>query len=436
MKKQLTFISTLFMAMLVYSQVGINTAKPNATLDVTGKPSDTSILDGVIVPRITGDQLALKIYTADQIGAVIYATSPAGTLTDQVINVNSEGLYYFNGTVWVSGKGSPGPQGPPGMGSEVDGVIGNEVLNATTNRGLVRGGSGTAGNPYTLGLIEGSANGQVMKWNGTSWNPSLSDNIYNTNGTLTDERTLSQAGKTLSFVNTQKTTFINNAAIGFVQDSGSTTRSSIGLSNNGINTLWLYSDTNSAAQIIATNTSNTLSIGTSSTTNSAPISFTTSPGSNALGQERAEISGDGRFNIVTRLSVGYGGQQTFTGSQRLKINGSIVTTGATYPDYVFQKYFTGTSKINPEYNFTKLEDIKKFVKDNHHLPGVISIKELQKSEEGYNFDITELSIQQLEKIEELYLHAFEQNDLVKKQQTEINDLRSRVEQLERLIIKQ
>ncbi len=35
---------------------------------------------------------------------------------------------------------------------EADAVIGNEVLNATPNRGLVRAGAGTAASPYTLGI--------------------------------------------------------------------------------------------------------------------------------------------------------------------------------------------------------------------------------------------------------------------------------------------
>ncbi|MBI5528199.1 MAG: hypothetical protein HY897_17845 [Deltaproteobacteria bacterium] len=42
-------------------------------------------------------------------------------------------------------------------GAEVDGVIGNEVTNAT-NATLTRGGTGTAGDPYTLGLNLGNAN--------------------------------------------------------------------------------------------------------------------------------------------------------------------------------------------------------------------------------------------------------------------------------------
>ncbi|MCA9324102.1 hypothetical protein KC992_03280 [Candidatus Saccharibacteria bacterium] len=54
--------------------------------------------------------------------------------------------------------------------SESDGVIGNEVLNATTSQGLVRSGTGTVGDPYTLGLMT-CLDTQILKYdNGsTSW---------------------------------------------------------------------------------------------------------------------------------------------------------------------------------------------------------------------------------------------------------------------------
>jgi hypothetical protein len=61
----------------------------------------------------------------------------------------------------------------PSSVTEVDGIIGNEVLNATTNKGLVRAGAGTAADPYTLGLVNGTAANQVMAWNNATatWAP-------------------------------------------------------------------------------------------------------------------------------------------------------------------------------------------------------------------------------------------------------------------------
>lgn len=85
-----------------FAQVGVNTSTPNATFDVVGNPDDTSKFDGMIAPRITGDQLNAKNYTASQTGALVYVTA-AGALTGQTADVNSEGYYYFNGGLnkWV-----------------------------------------------------------------------------------------------------------------------------------------------------------------------------------------------------------------------------------------------------------------------------------------------------------------------------------------------
>lgn len=59
-------IRKLFPALLLvgsfsYAQIGINGENPNATLDVIGNPGDPFKFDGIIAPRITGDQLRAKI---------------------------------------------------------------------------------------------------------------------------------------------------------------------------------------------------------------------------------------------------------------------------------------------------------------------------------------------------------------------------------------
>ncbi|QBJ86044.1 hypothetical protein DDI74_07175 [Chryseobacterium gleum] len=40
--------------------MGINTTTPNASLDVVGKPANPAFYDGIIAPRITGNQLSAK----------------------------------------------------------------------------------------------------------------------------------------------------------------------------------------------------------------------------------------------------------------------------------------------------------------------------------------------------------------------------------------
>ncbi|MDQ0783031.1 hypothetical protein [Chryseobacterium sp. W4I1] len=96
------FPAFLLVGSFGFAQVGVNTSTPNATFDVVGNPDDTSKFDGMIAPRITGDQLNAKNYTALQTGALVYVTA-AGALTGQTADVNSEGYYYFNGDLnkWV-----------------------------------------------------------------------------------------------------------------------------------------------------------------------------------------------------------------------------------------------------------------------------------------------------------------------------------------------
>ena len=103
MKKCLFVISTLtsFYLNAQNGSVGINTESPKATLHVLGSPTDTSKLDGIIAPIITGDELAAKTYGTDQTGAIVYVTASATNKTGQVSNVSYSDYYYFNGTKWV-----------------------------------------------------------------------------------------------------------------------------------------------------------------------------------------------------------------------------------------------------------------------------------------------------------------------------------------------
>ncbi|KFE97199.1 hypothetical protein IX39_20605 [Chryseobacterium formosense] len=94
--------------------------------------------------------------------------------------------------------------------SEVDGVIGNEVLNATTNKGLVRVGAGTSGSPYTLGLTDGGTIGQTMIWNGTSWAPGA---ITASNGLTASAGNNIKLGGTLSDTTTTIATNNNTNAL-------------------------------------------------------------------------------------------------------------------------------------------------------------------------------------------------------------------------------
>ncbi|GEM_PF-1069563 len=106
MLKKITTLSVLFCSLSVYAQVGIDTETPKATLDVVGKPTETTVLDGLIAPRITGEQLRAKTYTDDQIGTLIYVTEADTSPSGQTEDVITEGYYYFNGSKWISTAGN------------------------------------------------------------------------------------------------------------------------------------------------------------------------------------------------------------------------------------------------------------------------------------------------------------------------------------------
>lgn len=97
-------------------QVGINTETPKATLDVVGNPTVVDSMDGVIPPRLTGDQLSAKNYTAEQQGAIVYVTDAATDLVGQVAEVVDQGLYHFDGTRW---QRLDGEKEDSGLGSSV-----------------------------------------------------------------------------------------------------------------------------------------------------------------------------------------------------------------------------------------------------------------------------------------------------------------------------
>lgn len=102
--KSIFFILFFYSVLQLNAQTGINTIDPKATLDVVGQPSTITVMDGIIPPRLTGDQLQAKTYTSDQNGAITYATQASSSPAGQTINVTSAGLYVFNSILnqWIA----------------------------------------------------------------------------------------------------------------------------------------------------------------------------------------------------------------------------------------------------------------------------------------------------------------------------------------------
>ncbi|MGP1992635.1 hypothetical protein D9V96_012185 [Zobellia laminariae] len=128
------------------------------------------------------------------------------------------------------------------------------------------------------------------------------------------------------------------------------------------------------------------------------------------------------LRIDNTQNVGIG---TDTPARKLHVAGDILADGVfrsntntiQIPDYVFQKYYLGNSKLKESYNFSNLSEVEAFIKKNHHLPGVTSA--IKAKEEGH-WNLSNSNLQNLEKIEELFLHTIEQ-------EKEINRLKAEKE---------
>ena len=82
---------------------------PKATLDVRSSSKDVNEPDGIIAPKLTGDELAGKAnstYTSDQKGALVYVTEAASSANQKgkTVNIKAPGYYYYDSDneVWVA----------------------------------------------------------------------------------------------------------------------------------------------------------------------------------------------------------------------------------------------------------------------------------------------------------------------------------------------
>jgi uncharacterized protein (TIGR02145 family) len=101
--KKIIFAIAVLATGFASAQVGVGNTDPKATLDITGTPASATTADGLLIPRLTGDQLAAKdaVYLAEQTGAQVYVTAAATTPAGKTAQVTTPGFYFYNGTVWT-----------------------------------------------------------------------------------------------------------------------------------------------------------------------------------------------------------------------------------------------------------------------------------------------------------------------------------------------
>ena len=85
---------------------------PDVTLDVRGQANVATASDGVLIPRLTGNELSAKdgAYSIAQHSALVYVTEAvtANPRTGKTINVKASGFYYYDANynsgagIWVA----------------------------------------------------------------------------------------------------------------------------------------------------------------------------------------------------------------------------------------------------------------------------------------------------------------------------------------------
>ncbi|PTT30769.1 hypothetical protein DBR28_15810 [Chryseobacterium sp. HMWF028] len=139
MKNKILLLVSTFGYLQLFSQIGVNTPNPQATLDVVGRPAAKTILDGIIAPRITGTQLRNKTYTINQTGALVYVTEADLAPADQTAEVTSSGYFYFDGNLNRWKKLSGGTAiGDPTADAFIDDPANGMVKLGSTSTGAVR----------------------------------------------------------------------------------------------------------------------------------------------------------------------------------------------------------------------------------------------------------------------------------------------------------
>lgn len=253
MKKSILFFCLLICFEAHSQNVGIGTSSPSAKLDITSTNS------GVLIPRVslTGTGSASPL-TSPATSTMVYNTANVGSGATAV----TPGFYYWNGAAWVrlidnasigAATTVSNTSSANTLSTTVNGVTGstvpmvNSISNASNTNTLTTtvNGQTSSGAPIinsnTLGLsgttltstINGVASGGLNL-------SSIDNNIYNSDGTLTGNRTVTMGADNLTFSTSTGNMIFSTSSTGSVgigQSSPSATldvNGNIQISNSGI----------------------------------------------------------------------------------------------------------------------------------------------------------------------------------------------------------
>ncbi|SDR03553.1 hypothetical protein SAMN05421664_3220 [Chryseobacterium soldanellicola] len=95
MKKIITSLFFLAAGSSAFAQVGVNTPTPQGSLDVAYVPTKPTSPQGVLFPRLTGDEVQAMTVGAGQNGMFVFATSRPTNSIARTSLITESGLYYY-----------------------------------------------------------------------------------------------------------------------------------------------------------------------------------------------------------------------------------------------------------------------------------------------------------------------------------------------------
>jgi hypothetical protein len=328
MKNYILFPIFVALAFATNAQnVGIGTSSPNALLDVYATNN------GILIPRIalTGTGSASPL-TSPTTSTLVYNTATVSNVTP--------GFYYWNGSAWVrvidngslSGATTVSNTSSANtLSTTVNGVTGatvpmvNSISNTSGTNSLsttVNGVTGTGAPIINSNALSLSGTTVTSTVNGIASNAldisSVDNNIYNSNGTLTGNRTVTMGGNTLGFTG-------GNVGIGTASPS---TPLYISANSNGI--MMTIDDASTINYNILKLNAATAGDYLSFSLNNTQKAFIYTNGTSMnLGTE----AGSNDVNLYTNATMvmklaqsGNVGIGTATPSQKLEVNGTTKTT--------------------------------------------------------------------------------------------------------------
>ncbi|WP_405395702.1 hypothetical protein [Maribacter sp. Asnod2-G09] len=381
-------------------------AVADATLELTGT--------GTNADPLTLDVSALGIDTAElAAGAVTLPKMADGTAAGQLLQ--------WDGTDWVYILEAD----ITATVTEIDGIVGNEV-SAVADATLLLTGTGTNADPLTLDVSALGINTAELAAEAVTpekIEPSATTGQFlATNGTNVEWQDLTNPANTGSIL-------FSDGVGGIAENNDDLNWDG---SRMGIGVSTPTAQLQVANQIRAGSFSGPANGGSEDLPTYRFNSVTKNDGMFQPNEDELAFStgGNEALRIIDNGNVGIG---LIAPTSKLHVAGDIRAEGEIFatainivPDYVFQKYFLGSSILNPNYEFNDLAEIEAFVKENNHLPGIQSAQAVK--EQGF-WNVSESSRVNLEKIEELFLHTIEQEKKIKELQSANTNMSTELEAL-------